>query len=82
MKQIQSLRVRFLTGAALIFCPIVPALAQQQNSAETPAVTAAEQPQGGSDSATADIVVTGSRIARNGSCSPELLCSFVCAALS
>lgn len=66
MKQIQSLRVRFLTGAALIFCPIVPALAQQQNSAETPAVTAAEQPQGGSDSATADIVVTGSRIARNG----------------
>lgn len=59
----QSMRMRFLVGTALVFCPVVPALAQTLQGA----ASSSPQPQAEAQaSESADIVVTGSRIARNG----------------
>lgn len=60
MSHIHNLRAKFLMGAALVFCPILPALAQSANQGTVEGSDAAAPP------AEADIVVTGSRIARNG----------------
>ncbi|MGF7153681.1 TonB-dependent receptor domain-containing protein [Novosphingobium gossypii] len=62
-----SVRAQLLIGAALIFCPFAPALAQTAASSSTADQGAASSDQSAAQENTAaDIVVTGSRIARNG----------------
>jgi outer membrane receptor protein involved in Fe transport len=68
MKSISTSRARLLVSAALIFCPVAPALAQLPNQAAgaNQSVGSEEQSPSTREVAAADIVVTGSRIARNG----------------